>query len=59
MTKPKKSDEKGAKKLTVKKETLQDLAPKDSKAVKGGARRAGAGGTEFMYDRGITKIDRK
>jgi hypothetical protein len=57
MTKPKTPDEKGAKKLTVKKETLRDLAPKDSKTVKGGARRAG--GTEFMYDQGITKVNRK
>ena len=58
MAKSKKSDEKGAtKKLTVKKETLRDLAPKESTTVKGGAKRAG--GTEFMYDRGITKMDRK
>ena len=55
MTRAKASDKKGAsKKLPVKKETVRDLAPKNFAKVKGGARRAG--GTEFLYDQGITKV---
>jgi hypothetical protein len=54
MTKPKTSHEKRAtKKLTVKKETLRNLAPKDFTKVKGGARVAG--GTEFLYDQPLIK----